>query len=84
MFSSEVRFDRKIEVLENGWWHVIQPADLKEGDIIRMWGLFIDKEGNSTFKIDSAVYNKDGHKNIDVKPINLEKEIEKNGEQSET
>jgi hypothetical protein len=76
MFSSEDRLDRKIEVLKNGDWIDVSPKDLEEGQVIRMWGLFIDANGNSAFEITSSVYNMDGHKNVDVKPIDLTKEKE--------
>ena len=72
MFTSEARLDRKIEVLRDGRWVEIAPKNLEEGQIIRMWGLFMDANGNSAFKIASPVYNKDGFKNIDAEPIDLE------------
>lgn len=83
MFSSEAKFDRRIEVLENNDWVTILPKDLEKGHIIRMWGLFIDENGNHTFKVTGSVYNKDGHKNVDVGPIDINKELE-NGQEHKT
>jgi hypothetical protein len=74
MFLNNSSLDRKIEVLRDGRWVELAPEDLAEGQIIRMWGLFIDANGNSAFKVTSSVYNVDGHKNIDVKPINFAEE----------
>ena len=83
MFSSEARHDRKIEALEKNQWVEISPKDLKEGHIIRMWGLFIDENGNSVFKVTSSVYDKNGFKNVDAEPIDLNKEMG-NGQEHET
>jgi hypothetical protein len=74
MSLSEARFDRKIEVLRDGRWAEISPDALEKGQTIRMWGLFIDENGNSAFKITSSMYDENGFKNIDAEPINLSKE----------